>query len=119
MEDFRLIDSTFGGFISGKILDSAIIGVLCFVVVSIMKMPYPMLISVIVGVTNIIPFFGPFIGAVPCALLILMVNPMQCLYFIIFIPHPAEHVEKNAETAAKDSAGKDNQKQENSEPSDR
>ena len=85
MEDFRLIDSTFGGFISGKILDSAIIGVLCFVVVSIMKMPYPMLISVIVGVTNIIPFFGPFIGAVPCALLILMVNPMQCLYFIIFI----------------------------------
>ena len=85
MEDLRLIDSTFGGFISGKILDSAIIGVLCFVVVSIMKMPYPMLISVIVGVTNIIPFFGPFIGAVPCALLILMVNPMQCLYFIIFI----------------------------------
>ena len=69
----------------GLILDSAIIGVLCFVVVSIMKMPYPMLISVIVGVTNIIPFFGPFIGAVPCALLILMVNPMQCLYFIIFI----------------------------------
>ena len=63
MEDFRLIDSTFGGFISGKILDSAIIGVLCFVVVSIMKMPYPMLISVIVGVTNIIPFFGPFIGS--------------------------------------------------------
>lgn len=238
MEDFRLIDSTFGGFISGKILDSAIIGVLCFVVVSIMKMPYPMLISVIVGVTNIIPFFGPFIGAVPCALLILMVNPMQCLYFIIFIwilqqfdgnflgpkilgdstglsgfwiifsitifsglmgvpgmilgvpifavfyalikryvnrslqkkgmsdkteeyqtldyvdvqtgsfiskpedkparhrkkqfsfrnfkedlktfiPHPTEHVEKNAETAAKDSAGKDNQKQENSELSDR
>lgn len=85
MEDVRLIDSTFGGFISGKILDSAIIGVICFVVLNIMHMPYPMLISVIIGVTNIIPFFGPFIGAVPSALIILMVNPIQCLYFIIFI----------------------------------
>lgn len=83
--DARLIDRTFGGFINGKILDSAIIGLICFVCVNIMKLPFPMLISVIVGVTNLIPFFGPFIGAVPCALLILMVNPIQCLYFVIFI----------------------------------
>ncbi len=85
IEDARLIDRTFGGFISGKILDSVIIGILCFICVSFMKLPYPMLISVIIGVTNVIPFFGPFIGAIPCGLLILMVNPLQCLYFIIFI----------------------------------
>ncbi len=83
--DARLIDRTFGGFINGKILDSVIIGIICFFCVSIMKLPYPMLISVIIGVTNVIPFFGPFIGAVPCAFLILMVNPWQCLYFIIFV----------------------------------
>ncbi len=85
ISDARLIDRTFGGFINGKILDSVIIGIICFFCVSIMKLPYPMLISVIIGVTNIIPFFGPFIGAVPCAFLILMVNPWQCLYFIIFV----------------------------------
>lgn len=85
IEDARLINSTFGGFISGKILDSFLIGIICFVGASILKLPYPMLISVIVGVTNIIPFFGPFIGAIPSALLILMVNPIQCIYFIIFI----------------------------------
>ena len=85
METVRLIDATFGGFIIGKLLDSAIIGVICFVAVSLLGMPYPMLLSVIVGVTNIIPFFGPFIGAVPCALLILVVSPIKSLYFIIFI----------------------------------
>lgn len=85
ISDAKLIDHTFGGFVSGKILDSLIIGIICFFCVSIMKLPFTMLISVIVGVTNIIPFFGPFIGAVPCALLILMVNPWQCLYFVIFI----------------------------------
>lgn len=85
LEDAKLIDRTFGGFINGKILDSVIIGIICFFCVSIMKLPFPMLISVIVGVTNIIPFFGPFIGAIPCALLVLMVNPWQCLYFILFI----------------------------------
>lgn len=85
VSDAKLIDRTFGGFINGKILDSVIIGIICFFCANIMKLPYAMLISVIVGVTNIIPFFGPFIGAVPCALLILMVNPWQCLYFIIFI----------------------------------
>jgi predicted PurR-regulated permease PerM len=50
-----------------------------------MEMPYPVLISTIVGVTNIIPFFGPFIGAIPCGILILTVSPIQALYFAIFI----------------------------------
>lgn len=79
------MDQCFGGFIRGKLLDSLIIGVICFVCVSLMKMPYPVLISTIVGVTNIIPFFGPFIGAVPGVILILTVNPIQALYFIIFV----------------------------------
>lgn len=85
IEKFRFIHQVFGGFIIGKILDSLIIGILCFVCLSFMKMPYVLLISVIVGVTNVIPFFGPFIGAVPSSILILMVNPIQCLYFLIFI----------------------------------
>lgn len=79
------MDQCFGGFIRGKLLDSLIIGILCFICVSIMDMPYPVLISTIVGVTNIIPFFGPFIGAIPGIILILTVNPVQALYFAIFI----------------------------------
>lgn len=75
----------FGGFLYGKILDSIIVGVVTFVVLSIMNMPYTLLVSVIVGVTNIIPFFGPFIGAIPSAFLILLADPMKGLYFIIFI----------------------------------
>ena len=75
----------FGGFVIGKIIDSAIIGVLCFFGLTILKMPYAVLISVIVGVTNVIPFFGPYIGAVPSTILIMLSNPMQGLYFIIFI----------------------------------
>lgn len=82
---FRQINKIFGGFISGKIIDSLIIGVLCFIGVSILKMPYPLLISVFIGVTNIIPFFGPFIGAIPSAFLILLIDPGKCLIFIIFI----------------------------------
>lgn len=78
-------DKIFGGFISGKILDSLIIGILCFIVLSVLKMPYTVLVSVIVGVTNVIPFFGPFIGAIPSAFLILLVSPQQCLIFILFI----------------------------------
>lgn len=85
LADIRFIDKTFGGFLSGKILDSFIIGVICFVCLQFIGTPYPVLISVIVGFTNIIPFFGPLIGAIPCALLILMVDPMQCLYFVIFV----------------------------------
>lgn len=75
----------FGGFISGKLLDSLIIGILCFISLSFLKMPYTLLVSVVVGVTNIIPFFGPFVGAIPSAFLILLVSPQQCLIFLIFI----------------------------------
>lgn len=75
----------FGGFIIGKIIDSAIIGVLSFIGLSILDMPYTMLVSVIVGVTNVIPFFGPYIGAIPSAILIILSDPMKGLYFIIFI----------------------------------
>lgn len=82
---FRFTNKTFIGFLGGKIIDSAIIGVLCFIGTSILKMPYPVLISVIVGVTNIIPFFGPYIGAIPSALLILMTDPKKCIAFIIFV----------------------------------
>ena len=76
---------TFAGFINGKLLDSAIIGLICYIVCAILNMPYALLVSVIVGVTNVIPFFGPFIGAVPSALIILLVDPFKCLVFIIFI----------------------------------
>jgi predicted PurR-regulated permease PerM len=75
----------FGSFIGGKLLDSLIIGILCFLGLSILDMPYTMLISIIVGVTNIIPFFGPYLGAIPSALLLLVIDPMEALYFIIFI----------------------------------
>ena len=78
-------NQAFGGFIGGKIIDSIIIGVLCFIGLSLMKMPYTLLISIIVGVTNIIPFFGPYLGAVPSALLLLVIDPLHALYFIIFI----------------------------------
>ena len=83
--NFRFIHSTFIGFIGGKIVDSIIIGVICFVCTSIIGTPYAILVSVIVGVTNVIPFFGPWIGGVPSALLVLMVDPIQALYFIILI----------------------------------
>lgn len=73
------------GFIIGKIIDSLIIGLICFVGATAFGFPYPALISTVVGVTNVIPFFGPFIGAIPCFFLILLVNPMQSLYFALFI----------------------------------
>lgn len=85
IRDFRFINRTFGGYISAKILDSIIIGLLCFIGLTIFDMPYTVLIAVIVGVTNIIPFFGPYIGAIPSAFLILMVDPIKALYFSIFI----------------------------------
>ena len=85
IEEVRYIHKVFGGFIIGKLVDSLIIGILCFLCMSLMKMPYVLLISVIVGVTNVIPFFGPFIGAIPSAVLVLLVNPIQCIYFLIFI----------------------------------
>ena len=85
VSQFRYVHSVFGGFIQGKLLDSLIIGLLCFVGTALMKMPYAVVISVIVGVTNVIPFFGPFIGAIPCACLILLISPLKCVYFCLFI----------------------------------
>jgi len=75
----------FGGFIIGKIIDSIIIGVLCFLGMWLFNMPYAMLVSVVVGVTNVIPVFGPYIGAIPSAILILLTNPRMGVYFIIFV----------------------------------
>ena len=75
----------FGGFIIGKIIDSSIIGVLCFVCMLLLRLPFAVLISVIVGVTNIIPFFGPFIGAVPSILILLIVDPIAALKFAVFV----------------------------------
>lgn len=85
VKNFRFIHSTFIGFIGGKIVDSIIIGILCFVCTSIIGTPYAILVSVIIGVTNIIPFFGPWIGGIPSALLVLMVDPRQALYFGILV----------------------------------
>lgn len=85
MESLKASDKVFGGFISGKIIDSLIIGMLSFIALSIMDMPYTLLVSVVVGVTNIIPFFGPYIGGVPSAVLIMIDNPVKGIYFIIFI----------------------------------
>ena len=81
----RRVDSIFSGFVRGKLLDSLIIGVLCFIGCSLLDFPYVSIISVFVGVTNIIPFFGPFLGAIPSVFLILLVSPMQALYFTIFV----------------------------------
>ncbi len=87
------IHRVFGGFITGKLLDSSLIGILCFIGMRMMihfgwmTMPsaYALLIAVIIGVTNIIPFFGPFIGAVPSTILIMVISPIQALYFVIFV----------------------------------
>ena len=81
--ELKFTDRMFSGFINGKLIDSLIIGVLCYIILCITGIPYPMLISLIVGVTNIIPFFGPFIGAVPCTMLIFILDPIKALYFII------------------------------------
>ena len=85
LEELAYIDRTFGGFIIGKIVDSAIIGVLCYMVCVIARFPSALLVSVIIGVTNVIPFFGPFIGAVPATLLILITDPIKALWFVGFI----------------------------------
>ncbi len=81
----RISNNMFSGFISGKIVDSTIIGIICFVLMTVFRLPYALLVSVIVGVTNVIPVFGPYIGAIPSALLILLVSPVQALYFIILV----------------------------------
>ena len=81
----RVTDKMFGGFISGKILDSAIIGVICYIGLVIMGIPYSLLVAVIVGVTNVVPFFGPYVGAAPSFVLIALAEPVKGLYFLIFI----------------------------------
>ena len=85
VDEVRNAYKIMSGFINGKLVDSLIIGAICFVCCSLFKFPYPALVATIVGVTNIIPFFGPFIGAVPCGLLIFLVSPLQAVYFAIFI----------------------------------
>lgn len=84
-EEVRYSDKMFNGFFVGKIIDSAIIGLICFAGTTLLRFESAAFISVVVGVTNIIPFFGPFIGAIPCTLLLLLDNPWHALYFVIFI----------------------------------
>ena len=81
----RKVDRIFSGFVRGKLLDSLIIGILCFIGCSVLEFPYTPLVSVIVGVTNVIPFFGPFLGAIPSAFLILLASPRKMVYFVIFV----------------------------------
>lgn len=81
----RETDRIFSGFVRGKLLDSLIIGILCLIFSTIFRFPYAPLVSLIVGVTNVIPYFGPFMGAIPSAFLILLDDPLKCLYFCIFI----------------------------------
>ena len=83
--ELRYIDRMFNGFFMGKLLDSVLIGILCFIGCLALRLPSAPLIAVIVGITNIIPMFGPFIGAVPCTLLLLLENPIHALTFVIFL----------------------------------
>lgn len=85
LDEVALVDRMFGGFIDSKILDSLIIGILCYLGCWILGMPNILLVSVVVGVTNIIPFFGPFIGGVPCTLLIMVESPIKALWFVVFV----------------------------------
>ncbi|MBE6061134.1 MAG: AI-2E family transporter [Clostridium sulfidigenes] len=81
----RSSHKTFIGFLGGKLLDSLIIGIICFVGMKIFKMPYPLLVSFIIGITNVVPVFGPFIGAVPSVIIIFIASPIKALWFILFI----------------------------------
>ena len=85
LEEAKFVDRMFGGFIDGKLLDSAIIGVLCYLGCLLFRFPNALLVSTFVGITNVIPFFGPFIGAVPSTLLIMIENPIKGLWFIVFV----------------------------------
>ncbi len=82
---FRYVNYTFAGFIGGKLLDSLIIGVICYIGCKVMKIPYPVLISVIVGLTNIIPFFGPYIGCLAGGIILILISPIKALAFVIFV----------------------------------
>lgn len=81
----HLATDMFYKFFSGKALDSLIIGVICYICCTIMRMPYAVMIAVIVGVTNVIPVFGPFLGAVPCFIILVMIDWVKALEFIVFI----------------------------------
>ena len=81
----NFVNRTFGGFINGKIIDSIIIGMICYVAMLIFRMPYAPLCSVIVGTTNVIPFFGPFIGAVPSIIIIAVNDPVKAAQFMVWI----------------------------------
>ena len=83
--EFRYIHYTFTGFFVGKIIDSIIIGILCYIGSSILRIPYALLVSILVGVTNVIPFFGPYIGMIIGSILILLIDPLHALYFFIFV----------------------------------
>lgn len=81
----RMSNEVCGNFIIGRVIDSLIMGVLCYIVLTIFRFDYALLISVIVGVTNVIPFFGPFLGAIPSGFLLLMIDPTECFWFVIVI----------------------------------
>ena len=85
LDEIAYIDKMFGGFVDGKLVDSAIIGVLCYIGCVVFRFPNALLVSAIVGVTNVIPFFGPFIGAIPSILLILIESPIKALWFALFV----------------------------------
>ena len=85
LEEIAYIDRMFGGFIDGKLVDSAIIGVLCYIGCVIFKFPNALLVAAIVGITNVIPFFGPFLGAVPATALILIEDPLKAVWFALFV----------------------------------
>lgn len=78
-------NGVFVGFINGKLIDSAIMGVLCFILCLIFRVPYPTLVGVVVGVTNVIPVFGPIIGAVPCLVILTIVDPLAALRFLVLV----------------------------------
>lgn len=85
LNEVEVANKMFSGFFIGKIIDSLIIGIICFIGLEILRMPYAVLVSVIVGITNVIPIVGPFIGAIPGAIIIFSADPLKSLYFIIFI----------------------------------
>ena len=85
MEVARKARDVFYGFIVGKIIDSAIIGLICYISMLILGMPYPVLVAVIVGVTNVIPIFGPYIGAVQTVTIIFFTNPTKGIIFLLYI----------------------------------
>lgn len=84
MEEMDFINDAFGNYIVGTLIDSTIVGVINYIFMTVMGMPYTALVSIIVAVTNLIPVFGPFIGAIPSTLLLLLENPTQALIFVIF-----------------------------------